>query len=280
MNVERRVSASEFLRRHGIRPRHRLGQNFLEDPSALAEIAAAAGIGPDDTVLEIGCGFGSLTALLAAVPSKVVAVEVDARLLELAKEYLAGLANVDLVCGDILKLAPAELGLSPAYIAAANIPYYVTSPIIRHLLESKPKPRRLVLTIQEEVARRACAAPPHMSMLALSVQVYGSPEVVSTIPPQAFYPVPKVSSAILRIEAYDTPVVPPARLPMLFRVAKACFTHRRKMLRNSLGQGLSISVGAASKMLELAGIEPTRRPQTLGLAEWDSLTQAVEAERS
>jgi 16S rRNA (adenine1518-N6/adenine1519-N6)-dimethyltransferase len=272
-----RVSAEAFLRSHGFHPRHRLGQNFLEDPAALEQIAYAAGIHPNDAVLEIGCGFGSLTALLAASAARVIAVEVDGKLLELAAEYLKDTGNVHLVRGDILKLAPDQLGLTPGYIAAANIPYYVTSPIIRHLLESVPKPRRMVLTIQEEVARRACASPPEMSMLALSVQVYGAAEVVSVIPPHAFYPVPKVSSAVLRIEAYDAPAVPINRLPGLFRVAKACFTHRRKMLRNSLAQGLRVPVSTASGMLELAGIEPSRRPQTLSLAEWDALSQTVEA---
>jgi len=276
---EGRTSAAEFLRSHGIRPRHRLGQNFLEDPSALAQVAAAAAIQPDDTVLEIGCGFGSLTALLATKAARVVAVEVDERLVKLASEYLRAVGNVDLVAGDILKLGPADLGLGPGYVAAANIPYYVTSPIIRHLLESTPKPRRLVLTIQEEVARRACASPPQMSMLSLSVQVYGSAEVVDTILPEAFYPVPKVRSAILRIEAYDSPAVASSRLPVLFQLAKACFMHRRKMLRNSLAQGLRVSVDDASGLLEQSGIDPGRRPQTLTIAEWEALSQAVAAKR-
>jgi 16S rRNA (adenine1518-N6/adenine1519-N6)-dimethyltransferase len=276
---EGRASAAAFLRSHGFRPRHRLGQNFLDDPAALAQIASAADIHSDDTVLEIGCGFGNLTAVLAASAARVIAVEVDGKLLELASEYLKDTDNVDLVQGDILKLAMDELGLTPAYVAAANIPYYVTSPIIRHLLESVPKPRRIVLTIQEEVARRACASPPEMSMLALSVQVYGDAEVVGKIPPHAFYPAPKVSSAILRIDAYDTPAVAPNRLPTLFGVAKACFTHRRKMLRNSLAQGLHIPVSTASGMLELAGIDPSRRPQTLSIAEWEALTQSVEGTR-
>ncbi|MFN2120511.1 MAG: ribosomal RNA small subunit methyltransferase A, partial [Anaerolineales bacterium] len=157
---------------------------------------------------------------------------------------------------------------------------YVTSPIIRHLLESLPRPRRMVLTIQEEVARRACASPPEMSMLSLSVQVYGSAEVVAIIPPPAFYPVPKVSSAVLRIEAYDSPLVPYGRLPILFQVAKVCFMHRRKMLRNSLAQGLHVPAEAASRILETAGIEPSRRPQTLSLAEWDVLSQLVETNRT
>jgi 16S rRNA (adenine1518-N6/adenine1519-N6)-dimethyltransferase len=280
VNPGGRASAAEFLRSHGVRPRHRLGQNFLDDPAALAQIASAAGIQPDDTVLEIGCGFGSLTAMLASAAAKVVAVELDVALLRLASEYLREFGNVELVYGDILKLAPAELGLAPGYIAAANVPYYVTSPIIRHLLESMPMPRRLVLTIQEEVARRACALPPQMSMLSLSVQVYGAPQVVATIPPEAFYPTPKVNSAVLRIEAYDAPIVPRNRLPTLFRIARGCFVHRRKMLRNSLAQGLGASVDAATSILKAAGIEPSRRPQTLSLAEWDALSQAVKAGRA
>jgi 16S rRNA (adenine1518-N6/adenine1519-N6)-dimethyltransferase len=182
-----------------------------------------------------------------------------------------------LVCGDILGLTPAELGLVPGYIAAANIPYYVTSAILRHLLESGIAPRRIVLTLQEEVARRACASPPHMSLLALSVQVYGAAEVVATIPAKAFYPVPKVNSAILRIDAYDTPLIAPSRLPTMFRVAKGCFMHRRKMLRNSLAQGISVSVETAGAILREAGIDPARRAQTLSLAEWDALSEAAAA---
>jgi 16S rRNA (adenine1518-N6/adenine1519-N6)-dimethyltransferase len=227
-------------------------------------------------VLEIGCGFGSLTRHLARVAATVVAVEVDNRLAELAGEVLRAFGNVRLVCGDILALSPDELGLAPDYIAAANIPYYVTSPIIRHLLESIPKPRRVVLTVQKEVAERACAVPPQMSLLALSVQVYGKAEIVARIPAQAFFPVPKVDSAVVRIEAYGTPLIAPTLLPVFFRMAKAGFLHRRKTLRNSIASALKLAPPQAADLLVAAEIDPQRRAQTLSLAEWGALSQQAE----
>ena len=244
------MDAARLLRSRGIRPRHRLGQNFLQDEGVLTQITAAAEIDPQDMVLEIGCGFGSLTRHLARFAATVVAVEVDAKLAELAKEVLRPLGNVRLVCGDILALSPAELGLASNYIAAANIPYYLTSPIIRHLLESVPKPRRLVLTVQEEVAERACAVPPQMSLLALSVQVYGSAKIVARIPAQAFFPVPKVDSAVVRIEAYQTPFIAPALLPLVFRLAKAGFLQRRKTLRNSLAAALDLAPSRGRRLID------------------------------
>jgi len=224
-------------------------------------------------VLEIGSGFGSLTRCLAQTAGSVVAVEVDARLIAIAADYLRPYSNVRLICDDILALSPAEIGLPPSYIAAANIPYYVTSPILRHLLESSPSPRRIVLTVQQEVAERICAVPPEMSLLALSVQVYGNPEVVARVPAEAFFPVPKVDSAIVRIEAYDSPLVAVAAVPVFFRLVKAGFLHRRKTLRNSLSSGLRISPGEAAHLLIAANIDPQRRAQTLSLSEWDVLAQ-------
>jgi 16S rRNA (adenine1518-N6/adenine1519-N6)-dimethyltransferase len=267
------IDAARLLRSHGVRPRHRLGQNFLQDQAAMAQIAAAARIRPDDTVLEIGCGFGSLTRHLARSAAAVVAVEVDAKLAALAAEFLSSLGNVRLICGDILALSPAEIGLTPSYIAAANIPYYVTSPIIRHLLESDPKPRRIVLTVQQEVAERVCALPPHMGVLSLSVQVYGGAEIVAKIPAQAFFPVPKVDSAVVRIEAYETPLISPVLLPVFFRLARAGFMQRRKTLRNSLAAGLHLSPSEAASLLTGADIDPQRRAETLGLAEWEGLSR-------
>jgi 16S rRNA (adenine1518-N6/adenine1519-N6)-dimethyltransferase len=267
------IDAARILKSHGIRPRHRLGQNFLQDQRALEHITAAAEIRPDDTVLEIGCGFGSLTRYLARSATAVVAVELDPKLAALAAELLNSLSNIRLICGDILTLAPGEIGLGPAYVAAANIPYYVTSPIMRHLLESDPKPRRIVLTVQQEVAERVCAVPPHMSMLSLSVQVYGSAEIVAAIPAIAFFPVPKVDSAVVRIEAYETPLIPPALVPVFFTLAKAGFMQRRKTLRNALAAGLSLSPVDAAGLLSAADIDPRRRAQTLGLAEWEALSR-------
>ncbi len=267
------IDASRVLQSHGVRPRHRLGQNFLQDSGALEQITAAAEISPDDSVLEIGCGFGGLTRYLARQAANVVAIEVDSRLAEIAKDYLRLCRNVQLVCGDVLKLDLSRTGLPPGYITAANIPYYVTSPIMRHLLELNPQPRRIVLTVQEEVAERICAGPPQMGLLSLSVQVYGTTEIVGRIPARSFFPVPKVDSAVIRVEAYKSPRIGPSLIPVLFRIAKAGFLHRRKTLRNSISSGLGISLTEASSLLLTADIDPQRRAQTLSLDEWEALTR-------
>jgi 16S rRNA (adenine1518-N6/adenine1519-N6)-dimethyltransferase len=169
------LNAAAILRTHGLRPDKSLGQNFLQDSYALEKITAAAEILPTDTVLEVGPGLGALTRHLAAAAKQVIAVELDGRLLPPLQETLTGYTNVEIVHGDMLKLAPAEIVPVPDYLVVANIPYYITSALLRHLLETTPRPRRVVLTVQKEVAERICAAPGDMSLLALSVQVYGQP---------------------------------------------------------------------------------------------------------
>jgi 16S rRNA (adenine1518-N6/adenine1519-N6)-dimethyltransferase len=178
----------DLLRRYGLRPDKSLGQNFLIDEAALLHVVDAAGIEAEDEVLEIGPGLGGLTRYLAGRACQVVAVEIDGDLLPPLREVLASCPNVRLVHGDILALDPAELMISPGYLVVANIPYYITSALIRHLLEARTRPRRLVLTVQREVAERITAAPGDMSLLALSVQLYGQPRVVAHIPAGAFYP--------------------------------------------------------------------------------------------
>src|SRR5215216_2586781 len=159
-----------LLKKYGIRPHKGLGQNFLQDPIALETIVSAAEIQPADTVLEIGPGLGSLTRYLASSAKEVVAVELDENLLRPLKAVLSSYQNIRLIHGDILKLSPKDLNLENNYIVVANIPYYITSAVIRHLLESELKPRRIVLTVQKEVAGRICAKPGDLSLLALSVQ--------------------------------------------------------------------------------------------------------------
>lgn len=264
-----------LLRRNGIRPRHGLGQNFLHDVRALSEIVAAAELSGADSVLEVGCGLGSLTRLLATAAGNVVAVEIDPKLAAIARDTLSGLGNVRVVCADILELDLVDLALPPGYIVAANIPYYLTSPIIRTFLESGARPRRLVLTVQKEVAQRICAEPPEMSIIAVSVQVYGKPRIVAEIPATAFFPVPKVDSAVVRIDCYQRPAVPPALDPIFFRILKAGFSQPRKMLRNTLASGLSAPAVDVQSLLLGVGIDPRRRPQTLSVDEWIRLSQAA-----
>jgi 16S rRNA (adenine1518-N6/adenine1519-N6)-dimethyltransferase len=267
------LRADAVLKRYGLRADKSLGQNFLQDPFALEQIANAAEIKPDDAVLEIGPGLGSLTRYLAVSARQVTAVELDADLLPPLKAILKPHTNVRLIHGDILKLSPSELIDQPDYIVAANIPYYITSVIIRHLLEHEPKPRRMVLTLQKEVADRICAAPGDLSLLALSVQVYGHPAITGRIPSGGFYPAPKVDSAILRLDIYESPLIPHEQMATFFKLIKAGFSQKRKTLRNSLSSGLHIPTAETESMLKQTGIDPQRRAETLSIAEWRALCE-------
>ncbi|HMU91485.1 MAG TPA: 16S rRNA (adenine(1518)-N(6)/adenine(1519)-N(6))-dimethyltransferase RsmA [Anaerolineales bacterium] len=265
------LDAHAVLKRFQLRADKSLGQNFLQDSSALEKIARAAEIQGDDCVLEIGPGLGSLTRYLAASAQKVTAVELDPDLLAPLRAVLSPYQNVNVIHGDILKLNISEIIEQPDYLVAANIPYNITSAIIRHLLESTPKPRRVVLTIQKEVAERICAAPGDLSLLALSVQVYGRPSIAAKIPAGAFHPVPKVDSAILRIDIHKEPLIPAELLNTFFKLIKAGFSQKRKTLRNSLSSGLHIPPHEAESMLTAAGIDFMRRAETLSIEEWRRL---------
>lgn len=273
MNAIPPLNAPALLKQYGLRPDKKLGQNFLQDPFALDSIAAAAQIQPADTVLEIGPGLGSLTRYLAVSAREVIAVELDPDLIPPLEAVSQPYDNIRIVHGDILKLSPQELIREPGYLVVANIPYYITSAIIRHLLENDPKPRRIVLTIQKEVADRICAQPGDMSLLALSVQVYGQPRLVQRIPAGAFFPAPKVDSAVLCVDIYVTPKIRPELLDTFFKLIKAGFSQKRKTLRNALSSGLHISPPEAEGLLKQANIDPMRRAETLSIEEWQSLCE-------
>ena len=268
------LNAAGILKRSGLRADKSFGQNFLQDASALEKIADAAEISGDDCVLEIGPGLGSLTRYLAVSAKEVTTVELDADLLPPLRAVLSPYPNVRVVHGDILKLSISELINQPNYIVAANIPYNITSAILRHLLEGDIKPRRIVLTVQKEVAERICAKPGDLSLLALSVQVYGKPAIVATVPANSFHPPPKVDSAILRIDIYDEPLIPSVFLNSFFKYIKAGFAQKRKMLRNSLASGLHIPPVDVKAWLTSAGIDPMRRAETLSIEEWKGLCEA------
>lgn len=265
-----------LLRAYDLHPSKGLGQNFLVDPAALERVVAAAEIPADAEVLEVGPGLGSLTRYLAVSARRVVAVELDAHIFPALRSVLAKYNNVTLVQGDMLEQDPAQLMAADGYWVVANIPYYITSAIIRHLLEAGKKPARMVLTVQREVAQRICAAPGDMSLLALSVQVYGKPSIAAHIPAGAFYPPPKIDSAVVRVDLYPQPVIPHASLGTFFRLAKGGFSQKRKMLRNTLAAALHWDTPRTVALLEAAGIDPTRRAETLSLPEWAALTAEVE----
>jgi len=273
MNEIPPLNAAAVLKRHGLRADKSFGQNFLQDPFALENITSIAGIKPTDTVLEIGPGLGSLTRYLAVSAQRVIAVELDEELIPPLRAVLASYQNVQVIQGDILDLLLQDLIKEAGYLVVANIPYYITSAVIRYLLEGDPKPRRVVLTIQKEVAERICAKPGDMSLLALSVQVYGKPEIAARIPAEAFFPTPKVDSAVLTIDIYPTPQIQPEMLDTFFKLIKAGFSQKRKTLRNSLSSGLHIPPNKALELLNRANIDPQRRAETLSIAEWQALCE-------
>ncbi len=271
MNEIPPLNAAAVLKRYGLRADKSLGQNFLQDSFALEKIVAAAEINPTDIVLEIGPGLGSLTRYLAASAKEVVAVELDQHLIAPLQAVIAPYQNIRVIQGDILELSPQALIAQDEYLVVANIPYYITSAVIRHLLESELKPRRIVLTIQKEVAERICAKPGDMSLLALSVQVYGKPNIAAKISAEAFFPAPKVDSAVLTIDIYPSPQIKPELLDSFFKLIKAGFSQKRKTLRNSLSAGLHMTPNDAASLLTQVNIDPQRRAETLSIEEWERL---------
>ncbi|MGH2620452.1 MAG: 16S rRNA (adenine(1518)-N(6)/adenine(1519)-N(6))-dimethyltransferase RsmA [Anaerolineales bacterium] len=267
--------APRLLRRHSIRPLKRLGQHFLVDPRALNQVVAAAELGGNETVLEVGAGLGSLTRALAVQARRVIAVEIDRRLLPPLREVLEGLAAVQVVIGDILALDLASTVGSDPYLVVANIPYNITSSLIRHFLESGVGPQRLVLTVQREVAERVIAGPGQMSLLALGVRVYGTPSLRAQIPARAFYPRPQVDSAVLRVDVHDRPGLEAELLDPVFRLAKAGFGQRRKMLKNTLAGELKSPVAESAELLAAAGIGVQARPQELDVEDWARLASTA-----
>jgi 16S rRNA (adenine1518-N6/adenine1519-N6)-dimethyltransferase len=267
------INISALMQKYGLRPDKSLGQNFLVNESALERIVEVADISPQDTVLEIGAGLGHLTRYLAVMAEKVVAVEFDERLIPPLRDILVSYNNIDIIQGDILSLAPGDILNEDNYIVVANIPYYITSAIIRYLLEAENKPKRMILTVQLEVAKRICAVSGDMSVLALSVQIYGEPYITSRIPASAFHPPPKVDSACVRIDLYPQPVIDESQLETFFQLIKAGFQHKRKTLRNSLSAGLGWPKEKVEDMLSAAGIVSRRRAETLRIPEWIALTK-------
>jgi 16S rRNA (adenine1518-N6/adenine1519-N6)-dimethyltransferase len=271
------TSVAALLRAHDLHPRKGLGQNFLADPVALARIVAAADLSPQDCVVEVGAGLGSLTRLLAERAGLVAAIELDSRLVAILRDQLADLPNVQIVQGDVLEIV--DLGFPDyGYKVVANLPYYITSAVLRHFLEGQARPQRMVVTVQLEVARRLVAVPGDMSLLAVSVQFYGHPEIIARIPAGAFYPRPKVDSAVVRIEVSQAPTVALPKevsVGQFFRVVRAGFSQRRKTLRNSLSAGLHLPPARVAEAVVAAAIDPRRRAETLSLEDWAQVARRL-----
>ena len=261
---------ADLLKRHRIGLKHSLGQNFLIDPALRDAIARAAGTGPDDEMLEVGAGVGTLTIALAPLCRRLVAVELDGRLMPALRECTAGLANVEIVESDILKIELAALFGAGKEVVAGNIPYNLTGALLRKLLDRPPRPRRLSLVVQREVAERWTASS-GASLATVAVQVYAEARIELAIPASAFTPEPRVDSALVVLEVRERPAVVVDDMEAFFRLVEAAFQFRRKQLGNAMGMIAGIGSSNAGSRLRELGIDPSRRPQTLGVGEWEAV---------
>ena len=271
----------EFFKRTGRNPNQKLGQHFLIDSHALQEITSAAKLTDADFVLEIGAGLGFLTSVLAATAKRIVAVEIDDFLYAELQLKFSKTSHISLIQGDILKQAlPVLLNDFPPQHTKviANLPYYITTPVLWELMKHHQKIGSCVLTMQTEVAERIISPPGNKRYGALSIGVsyYADAEIVHTIPPDQFYPSPQVDSSVLRLQMRDTPQLALENEALFFRIVRAAFQSRRKMLRNAvLKNGVSISAEAFNTVCDQLNIDPQRRGETLDIAEFGALANGL-----
>ncbi|MGC9400462.1 MAG: 16S rRNA (adenine(1518)-N(6)/adenine(1519)-N(6))-dimethyltransferase RsmA [Anaerolineae bacterium] len=272
-----------------MRPRRSLGQNFMVHPTAPARIVREAGVGSEHTVLEVGAGVGTLTVPLAERAGRVLAVETDPHLIPALREEVAAYPDVEIVEGDILELDPAELlGVTPdagavplwgtrldEYLVVANLPYYITSAVIRHLLEARVRPARMVFTVQYEVARRMVVASGKMSLLSVSLHFYGEPRLLFKLSRGAFYPMPQVNSAVVRLDVHAQPPIEVDDVACFFEIVRAGFAQRRKQLRNTLASVLHLDPQQVEAAFKQVRISHTRRAESLSLREWEQVYKAL-----
>jgi len=321
MDLTSKDNIKKLFGKHETRSRKRLGQNFLVDKRVLGKIIEAANLGKEDTVLEIGAGIGTLTLELAKKAKKVIAVEKDPKMCEILHETMKGYENVEIIQGDILKLEIFNFQFSifkqkpnaknqmpktkckiqnTRYKVVANLPYYITSPVIRKFLEAENPPSEMILMVQKEVAQRICARPPRMNLLAVSVQFYAEPKIVSYVSKNSFWPSPKVDSAIIKIARNKNQET--VNKELFFKIVKAGFSQPRKQILNNLSKGLALrsSTAAHSKpspnglalsspnglklekeavqgWLLKNNIQPTQRAETLSIRDWINLTNTFVA---
>jgi 16S rRNA (adenine1518-N6/adenine1519-N6)-dimethyltransferase len=248
----------------------------------LEKIISAAELETSDTVIEVGPGLGVLTGELVKKAANVIAIEADSKLASSLQKTFSKAPQLTVLNADVLEIDPGELLKSHAqaidrrrgYKVVANLPYYIAAPILRHFLETSLNPTLMVVMVQKEVGQRIVAGPGEMSILGISVQLYGQPTIVDYVPAQSFYPRPKVDSAIVRIDVYPRPAVEVADIAGFFEIVKAGFSAPRKQIRNSLALGLQLNSAEVVKLLEEAGIAPQRRPETLSLDDWAKLHRA------
>ena len=266
---------------YDIKPLKTKGQNFLVDQDVLDKIVSTANFSTSDTILEVGPGLGILTEELTKKAKKVVGVEIDQKLFDFLKLKFKGVKNLELINGDVMKL-PATSYQLPVYKIVANIPYNITSHFLKKFLTSDNKPKEMTLLIQKEVAQRICAQPGQMSLLSVSVQLYGKPEIISTVSKKSFWPSPAVDSAILKISKIRTKQQVDQSLvgiteKQFWQVAKVGFSAKRKQLQNNLAAGLKISSTEIKNILKEANFNSKIRAQNLSIDDWSSLAKSLKS---
>jgi len=269
-NLTSRKAIKALLNRYLVYPSKGLGQNFLIDNSVLKKIIKAAELTKKDVILEIGPGIGNLTRELAHKAKRIIAVEKDPKLARILKETLKEFKNIQIIQGDILKIQDTRYKIQDTYKIVANLPFYIAAPVFRKFLEScKVQPCTMTLMVQKEVAQRICASPAKMNLLAVSVQFYAEPEIISYVSKKSFWPEPKVDSAILKITPSGKKSTIVGILPEeFFRVVKAGFSQPRKMLINNLSAKLRVKKGLIREILQKNHINPAQRPETLTIKDW------------
>ena len=266
------ASPKTLLDSYDIFPKKSLGQHFMHDPQALEKIVACADLSPSDAVVEVGAGTGSLTEKLAARARDVYAIEIDSRLQPILEARFDDVPNVFLIFNDILRTDIRALVGNQNYLVVANVPYYISSAILWHFLESDHPPLRMVMTMQYEVGERIIAPD---NLLAVALQYYGEPRIVGKLSPAVFWPRPNIDSAIVLIETHANAPIQVPSPSSFFRVVKAGFSLKRKQLKNALASGLRIKAPIAAELLRTADIDPKRRAETLTLEEWARLCRIV-----
>jgi len=275
MNLTSKTVIKNLLKKYQIRPSKRLGQNFLINKSVIKKVIKATELCSEDIILEIGPGIGTITQELAKEAKKVITVEKDPKMVEILKEALKGFENIEVIQGDILKYQISKIK-DKKYKIVANLPFYITAPVIRKFLESENPPQEMILIIQKEVAQRICAKPPKMNLLAVSVQFYSRPKIISYVSKKSFWPVPKVDSAIIQI-------IPPSSVyssalfrEQFFKIVKAGFSQPRKQLANNLTNGLKLNKERVNLWLLKNNIQPSQRAETLNVNDWINLTKTLD----
>lgn len=268
-----RQEIQKHLKQIGLRPQRAAGQNFLMDEKVCQEMVKTAEVGPDDTVLEIGPGLGILTKHLLAAGARVIAIELDRRLAEYMKTAFRRQPKLAIIQQDVFKVNLNDILKDRQYKLVANLPYSSTSLVFRNFLTLSPRPSRLTVMLQKEVASRIVAVPGEMSLLAVSVQYYATPRVVMQVPKTSYWPIPEVSSAVI-----DCPLKPepdPIEAKALFQLARLAFAGKRKQLHNTLSAGLRLSAREIVLRLEAAGVDGHLRPQDLTLEDWRRLAKNI-----